>query len=218
MSEEIKEEKKEAEAPSAPTEKPAEEKPKEEEKPAEETPKDPVKDELEKIDKGKKKYTKRERLNFEKNKIDEQINALDEEDGITPEVKDDTPVTVGMLDKREKEAAQTTAIALAEAIEDENERKLTIHYLENRIKPSGDAEADVRLARAAVNSLRNGQIAEEVDRKKNPNRQPSAPGAPGDKEKAFKPTDQERMFMQPPYNLTKEDVIKSREREDAARE
>jgi hypothetical protein len=199
----------------APTDAPATDAPAPTDAPAD-TPIDPVKKELEKIETGKKTYTKRERLNFEKKKIDEQLGSLDAEDGIPSEVKDDTPVTVGMLKEREKDESKKTALGLAEAIEDEDERKLTIHYIENRIKPSGDAQADVKLARAAVNSIRNGQIATEMARDKGPNHIPSPAGAPPSHEKQFQPTDQERAFMQPPYNLTKDDIIKARTKTEVA--
>lgn len=217
MTDEKKEEKKEEAAPSAPIEEKEEEKKEEEKKTPEAQPsQDLVKEELEKIDNGKKTYTKRERLNFEKKKIDEQIGVLDKEDGISAEVTDDTPVTVGMLNERAKDESKKTALGLAEAIDDEDERKLTIHYLENRIKPSGDAEADVRLARAAVNSIRNGQIAEEMVRRKDPNNISSPSGSPGSHEKEFTPTGQELEFMKPPYNLTKDDIIKARDRTQAS--
>ncbi|MCK5605584.1 hypothetical protein KAR91_27065 [Candidatus Pacearchaeota archaeon] len=185
------------------------------EAPATEAPRDPVKEELEKIDNGKKKYTKRERLNHAKSKIDEQIGELDEEEGIAPEVTNDTPVTVGMLDKREREQAKNTAIDIAEGIEDEDERKLTIHYLENRIKPSGDPQADVTLARSAVNSIRNGEIAQEMSRQNKPAQHSSSQGNPKPHEQVFQPTEEERVFMQEPYNLKKEDIIEAREKAQA---
>ena len=215
MTDENKEELKKGEAPSA-SEEENKEKEKKDDKKTPEAPAsqdDPLKKELESIDKGKTTYTKRERLNFEKKKIDEQLGVIDKEEGVTTdiEITDTTPVTVGMLDKREREQSKKTALNMAEAIEDEDERKLVIHYLKNRIVPSGNSEADLRFARAAVNSLRNSQIAQEMNRKKDPNEQPSSPGAPGSHEKEFTPTNEELVFMKPPYNLKKEDIIKARE-------
>ncbi len=175
---------------------------------------DPVKKELEKV--GKKKFTKRERLNFEKKKIDEQLGVIDKDEGIEPPIDatDETPVTVGMLKEREKSQSQKTAVNLAEEIEDEDERELTKHYLQNRIISSGNPNEDLRFARAAVNSLKNAQIAEETDRKRTPKGKGTPPGAPGTVEKQFKPTEEESVFMNPPYNLTKEDVIKARQEKE----
>lgn len=179
---------------------------------------DPVKKELEKVE--KKKFSKRERLNFEKRKIDEQLGKLNEDEGIKPPIDadDDTPVTVGMLKQREKEMSQKTALELSEEIEDEDERKLTQHYLKERIVPSGNASADLKLARAAVNSLKNAQIAEEINRKKNPKNHGGAPGAPAGHEKEFIPTEEEKIFMNPPYNLTKEDITRARQEALAKKE
>ena len=214
MTDEIKEVKKEEEAPSASEEEKNDEKKDDKKDSDSQTSQDsPLKKELENIDKSKTTFTKRERLNFEKKKIDEQLGVIDKEEGITPdtEITDTTPVTVGMLDKREREQSKKTALNMAEAIEDEDERKLTIHYLKNRIVPSGNAEADLRFARAAVNSLRNSQIAQEMDRKRDPNEHQSSSGAPATHEKEFTPTIEELVFMKPPYNLKKEDIIKARE-------
>ena len=213
-----KEEEKE-EAPSAPNE---------EEKKEVETPEtppsqdedDPLKKELEKIEDKKPKFTRRERLNFEKRKIDQQLGELDEDEGIEkPPIDEskDTPVTVGMLEKRDKEQAKKTAIELANDIEEDSERKLTIHYLQTRIIASGNPQEDLKHARAIVNSLKNSQIAEEANRKVKPKSNATPPGGPGKHEKVFTPTEQERVFMAPPYNLTKEEVIKSREQEQANR-
>ena len=170
---------------------------------------DPVKKELNK----KKSFSRRERLNFEKRKIDEQLSDIDKKEGIERQIDadDDKPLTVGMLKKLEKERAKKTALELAEAIEDEGERELTKHYLTDRIIPSGDPQADLRLAQAAVYSLRNAEIAEEAERKRNPKTRGTPPGASASHEKQFVPTAEERVFMQPPYNLTKEDIIKARQ-------
>ena len=214
MTDEIKEVKKEEEAPSASEEEKNDEKKDDKKDSDSQTSQDdPLKKELEDIDKGKTTYTKRERLNFEKKKIDEQLGVIDKEEGITPdtEITDTTPVTVGMLDKREREQSKKTALNMAEAIEDEDERKLVIHYLKNRIVPSGNSESDLRLARSVVNSLRNSQIAQEMDRKRDPNEHQSSSGAPATHEKEFTPTIEELVFMKPPYNLKKEDIIKARE-------
>lgn len=170
---------------------------------------DPIKKELDKVN--KKKFSKRERLQFEAKKISEQLNSLDEEEGVVSPLSPDkdAPVTVGMLDAIEKDKAKKTAIQMAEDIEDSNERELTKHYLHERIVPSGNSKEDLKLARAAVNSLRNAQIAEELGRKDKP-APASAPGAPAKHEPAFTPTEQEMVFMSPPWNVSKEAILRTR--------
>lgn len=163
---------------------------------------DPVKRELEKV-KERKTFTRKERLEFEKKKIDEQLNELE------PKIVDnDALVTVGMLEQREKNKQRETALDLAEQIEDEAERELVKHQLESVIT-GGTPEERIKVARGYVNSLRNAQIAEEVARSKNA-KSGNQPGAPARKDIAFEPTPEEAVFMQPPYNLTKEEVIAKR--------
>lgn len=170
---------------------------------------DPLKKEVEKIENGK--FTKKDRLLHAKKKIDEQLLELDSE-GIPLDEDKNKPVTVGMLEDIEKKKSQKTALILADDIEDENERTLTKYNLENVIRPSGDPKKDLSAARAIVNSLKNTQIVEEIERKKNGKDNPTLPGAPrknpGD---VFEPTAQERVFMNPPYSLTKEDILKARQ-------
>lgn len=174
---------------------------------------DPLKKEVEKIENGK--FTKKDRLLHAKKKIEEQLSELDSE-GIPKDEDKDKPVTVGMLEDIEKSKAQKTALKLAESIEDENERTLTIYNLENVIRPSGDPQKDLSAARAIVNSLKNSQIIEEVERKKEGKKFPTPPGhspkKPGD---VFEPTAQERVFMSPPYNLSQKDIEKAREAEQS---
>lgn len=171
---------------------------------------DPIKQELDKV-KGKK-FTKKERLEFEKTKIEQQLSALQQEEGNAPTFSEDknTPVTVGMLEQREKNNAIKTALELAENITDESERELTKHYLETKVKPSGNPEEDLKFARAAVNSLRNAQIAETVVRAGGAKNFSSSPGAPLKHVPVFEPTPEEAVFMQPPYNLSKDEIVKLR--------
>lgn len=163
------------------------------------------------LDKAKGKFSKRERLEFEKKKIDEQLAKVNEEEGYTPPVDDDTPVTVGMLDKLKREQGKKTALELAESVEDETERELAKHYIQNRIVPSGNAEEDLKLARAAINSIKNAQIAEELARKGQPAKGDGS-SQPAKHEGVFTPTPEEAVFMQSPYNLSKEDIIEARKK------
>lgn len=163
---------------------------------------DPAKKELDKV-KGKKSFTRKERLEFEARKINEQLKQLESEN-----VDKDTPVTVGMLEDREKNKQKNDAIEIAEKIEDATERELVIYQLENIIT-GGTAEERLKVARGYVNSVRNAKIAEELARKTNP-KTANSPGVPPRQEEKFEPTAEEAAFMQPPYNLTKDDILKNR--------
>ena len=164
---------------------------------------DPAKKELDKI-KGRKTFTRKERLEFEQRKIQEQLSALEGGE----QVDKNAPVTVGMLEEREKENQKKTALDLAESIEDETERELVIHQLEN-VLTGGNPEERLKVARGYVNSIRNAQIAEELARKREPGKS-LAPGAPPRREDVFTPTPEEQDFMQPPYNLSEKDILEAR--------
>lgn len=123
---------------------------------------------------------------------------------------DETPLTVGSFRDMQKADAKKTALQLADAIEDEAERTRTKEILE-RLSPSGDAHADLSLARGSANSAKNKQIVEELQRKGNPAHHAANPGAGGKSpEEIFEPTPEEASMMRPPFNLTKEEVLKVR--------
>ncbi len=154
-----------------------------------------------------KKFTKRERLEFSKAKIEQQLEELDN-------AEDDTrPLTVGDFKKMQQEKAKETALELATAIENQDERDEVIDILESRIVPSGNADEDLKLARDMVNARKNAQIAEEMARKQSPHAHASTPGAPVYTPEAFTPTAEELTFMQPPYSLSKEQIIAVRNKE-----
>lgn len=174
---------------------------------------DPLQTELETVQ--KKGKTKLEKLLFKKKEIDRQLR----DEGIDPAVEavdedDEKPVTVGMLKQIQAQNATKTALELAEAITNPVERELTKHYLENNIKPSGDPQEDFRLAQGLVNAAKNKQILEEANRKGQPNNASSGGGAPAGQNTGpvveFTPA--ELVFMQPPYNLSKEQVLEARKK------
>jgi hypothetical protein len=170
---------------------------------------DPIREERERIESsGEKKLTKRERLLFAKGKIEEQLKEFggDVVEGIDPT----TPVTVGMLEEMRKGEAKKTAIDLAQTIENEDERIVVVDYLENRIVPSGNPEADLKLARAAVNSLRNEQLLSETQRGGTAKTHSSGSGAPSVQTSNEELTPTEMVFTQPPYNLTKAEIVSKR--------
>lgn len=173
---------------------------------------DLLKQELDKK-RNKSGFTKLEKAKHARSKIDDEIAKLEEEEGVSPilDADDDEPVTVGMLKKRDQELATKKALDLAESIEDDTEKELVKHHLENTIRPSGNPNEDLRAARAIVNDLKNQKILEEIERKKDPTRNSSGNGAPAKKEgDEFVPSAEEIAYMKPPFNMTKEEIISAR--------
>jgi hypothetical protein len=154
--------------------------------------------------------TELEKAIFTRNKIDKRIAELQGENVNEEEEDDNKPLTIGDFKKIEMEKAIKTAEQKANEIEDDKERELTLHYLRNSIKPSGNAETDLRNARAIVNSLKNAQIVEELARKTNPNQFSKGSGDNQKYEENFEPTAEELQFMKPPFNLTKAEIIAKR--------
>lgn len=202
------------------TEKKAEEEQTTTQEPSQEN--NPLKKELDKIERQKSGKSELEKAEFKRQQIDKRIAELKGESKDAPNDDDDTddnrPLTVSEFRKLEQEKENRRAVDLADSIEDETERKLTIHYLENSIRPSGNADVDLANARAIVNSKRNAQIAEEAGRITKPSEHGATPGSPGKPpEGVFEPTPEEASLMRAPFNLSKEDIIAAREREEAKR-
>lgn len=127
------------------------------------------------------------------------------------EIDKDAPLTVGMYEQMQKDKAQKTALQLADDIGDDNERELIKHYITNRIVPSGDPQADFALARGMVNSVKTGQIVEELGRKSDAKAHSRGPSAPPKTERGpgeFTP--EEQRFMKPPFSLTQAQIIAAR--------
>lgn len=116
---------------------------------------------------------------------------------------------MGCLKKIQQETVVKTALDLADEIPNEMERQLVKYHLENTIKSSGNANKDLELARGLVNSVKNGQILEETLRKPAP-KPASGGGAPPKVEQQEEFTSDELAFMRPPFNMTKEQIIKAR--------
>lgn len=182
---------------------------------------DPLNKELEKANKAKK--TELEQAIYKRSQIDKRIVELGgqskplESSAPAGEDDDSKPLTRGDLKRMQAETAQKTAIDLASALSDENEKTLVIHYLQTKIMPSGNAEEDFHSALALVNALKNKQFLDEAARKTPPKRAASAPGGPGNgPEVPFVPTPEEAVFMRPPYNLSKEKILETRKKTEAA--
>lgn len=181
------------------------------------TEQDPLKAELDKVHQ-KQGKTEIEKAGFSLKKNAERFKELggdpaailgiekveaDDED-------DDAPVTVGMLKKIQQQTAVKTAVQLTDDIDNETERELTKYHIENTIKSTGNPQEDFRLARLLVNASKNTKIIEEVARKPIAKTHASG-GAPAKQETVQSDlTPQEQMYMKPPFNLTRQQILDTR--------
>jgi len=127
--------------------------------------------------------------------------------------EDDKPVTQGQLKKIIAASATKTALQMADDIESPTEKELVKYYVENRIVPSGDPAQDFKDARLAVNSLKNTQILEETGRKtevRNHSNASSVDARTTETEGELSP--EEKVFLGAPFNMTKEEILKTREK------
>lgn len=115
--------------------------------------------------------------------------------------------------KEQSKANAKTALELADSIEDPKEREL-VQIALNSVVTSGTPEERLRVARGYVNSVRNGQLVEEISRAGTPKHFSSGTGAPA-KPAAKKPelTPQEQQFTKPPFNMTPAQIIAARPKE-----
>lgn len=186
------------------------------------TEQDPLKIELEKVQKTGKTEAEKAAFSLKKNAERAKELGIDPAEVLglkqpasetTPDEEDDKPVTVGMMKKMQQENASKTAVQQAEEIENETERELVKYHLQNTIKSTGNPKEDLKLARAIVNDVKNRQVLEEMGRKNPPKTHSNASGAPA-KDNATdineELTPAEIPFTKPPFNMTKEQVIKTR--------
>lgn len=163
--------------------------------------------------------TEKEKAEFSLKKTAERLKELGGDPnyilGVKPDIikdsdeDDDTLLTIGKLKEYQKQSAKQTALQLAEEL-DESEREEVKALLASRITPSGDAHADLALARGAANARKNAMIAEEALRKTRPNLTASGGTQPGKPQEEFTPTADEMVFMRAPYNMSKEKILSLR--------
>lgn len=122
-----------------------------------------------------------------------------------------TPMTVEMFEELQRKNASQSALQLAETtIDDPKELELTKIYLAEKIKPSGNAAEDLRIARLMVNSVKHSQIAEHIAVAGTPKTHVSSPGAPAaSKPQEAELTPEETRTMRA-FKLTKEQVLAAR--------
>lgn len=180
---------------------------------------DPLKVELEKVQ--KKGRTEVEKAAFTLKKNAERLKELGGDPntilGIEKETtetdEDDTIVTVGMLKKLQQQDTAKTALEQADEIKNETERELVRYHLENTIKSTGNPTEDLKLARALVNAVKNTQIMEEANRKPPVKTHSSGSGVDAiNTEVKGELTPTEIQFMGAPFNLTREQILKARQK------
>lgn len=177
---------------------------------------DAVKTELERIQR-KEPKTEAEKAAFALKKNAERAKELGLDPATilgvaqSPQAEDDNaPVTVGMLKKRDADAAAKTALQLADELTDEHVRELTKHHLQHSIVPSGNPQDDMRKALAIVSTVKNSQILEEFNRKPVASGHSGAGGPANKPESDFVPTADEAAMMRAPFNVPKEKIIAAR--------
>lgn len=128
------------------------------------------------------------------------------------EPKDEVPAWYKQ--EKAKEAKQT-ALQLAENVADADTKEKVKELLQTRIVPSGNPEQDFKDALSLASSVKNKQIIEEVSRYTAPRTVAAGGDMPAKVEEEFVPTDTEKVFMAPPFNMSKEKILEARRREQS---
>jgi hypothetical protein len=180
---------------------------------------DPLKTELDRVQKSGR--TEKEKAEFSLKKNAERVKSLGGDvasildmDTSESDDDDDKPLTIGMLKKMQQESASKTALQQADEISNETERELVKYHLQNTIKSTGNSAEDLKLARSLVNAVKNAQIGEELARKPiaKTHSNASSANAKVDTEVKVELTEQEKLFLGKPFNLTREQIIKARQK------
>lgn len=173
---------------------------------------DPMQKELERV--RTSKYTKEEKAIFSYKNIRTQLKGM----GIDPDElekpptnydDDDKPVTMKMFKQMQAQNAQKSALDLANELQNDVERELVKHHIENTIRPSGDPALDLRNARAIANSARNSAILEEVGRKPIARNHSGASSAPHKRETDKIELSREDLAVQQAFGLSDDEIKKA---------
>lgn len=134
----------------------------------------------------------------------------DDDDEDDSAVDPSKPVTFGDLERIKARDASQTAKQMAAAIVDPIAKQAVQQALP-RVVPSGDPEKDFRDAVAIANREKNSKVLEELGRRTvAPSHRSGAGAGPKQEDGVFEPTAEEQGFMRPPFNMTKEAIIKAR--------
>jgi hypothetical protein len=170
---------------------------------------DPLQEEYEKVKSQGSGRTQAEKLLYTKRRVEQQLREL----GVVDEVEeddDDAPLTKGEWKRMQQATASQTAVQLAEDIQSEAERELVKYHLQNTIKSSGNPKEDLRIAQSIVNAKKNAQILEQANLRPTPTTHSSGTSAPGKFQPNVELTPDELQFTRQPFNMTKEEILKSR--------
>jgi hypothetical protein len=166
----------------------------------------------------KPKRTEEEKAKFTVEKIYEKFPHL--RDGVATVIEhndtvddDDRPLTRAEFKKWQEQVvekqAEKSALELAEAIPNRVEREMVKFHIENTIRPSGNAQQDLAVAKSLVSAKRNEIALKEQARKGVVKTTPSSTSAPAKQEDNTQLTAEEQKFVSAGL-LTKEDIIKAR--------
>lgn len=134
----------------------------------------------------------------------------DDDDEDDSDEDDDTrPLTVGEYNRIQANNLRKTTVQMVDAIPDAADREAVRDALKS-IVASNDPAADFKKAVGIANMDRNSKVLQEVARKAFPKTAPTRTGAAPRVEEVFTPTALEQSYMQAPFNLAKEDILKSR--------
>lgn len=173
---------------------------------------DILKTELDRVKKNER--SELDKANFSLKKNADRVRELggDPDEVLGKNVsEDDEPITVGMWKRMQAEQASKSALDLANEIASETERELVKYHLGNTIRSTGNPQEDLKLARSIVNSLKNSQVVEEIGRKPLAKSHSSGSGVDAKKsEEIVEYSPLELQMMRPPFNLSREDILKAR--------
>lgn len=145
--------------------------------------------------------------NLQKKAEDAKALGLDPKKILGVEPENEVPAWY----KQEKaKEAQQTALQMADSVADADTREKVRELLQKRIVPSGNPEQDFRDALGLASSVKNKQIIEEISRYTAPRTVAAGGDIPPKTEEEFVPTDAEKVFMAPPYNMSREKIIEAR--------
>ncbi len=162
-------------------------------------------------------YMKNDLKNLGVSDDDDDAPATDDDD--LDDIDEDKPLTLKDLRRIETNKAANAAVDMANAIEDSVAREAVKAALLG-LKPSGNPDTDYRRALAIANAEKNSKILEELLRKPTPAQHRSGAGAPARQEpkddKDTELSNEEKGYMKPPFNLTREQVLTARRQNEAA--
>lgn len=156
--------------------------------------------------------TEKDKALFTFKKVAEKLNEF----GVDPKTvlgvtKENGEVPEWYKQEKAKEQTQN-ALQMAESLADAETREQVKTYLKTRIVPSGNPTQDFKDALGAVSAAKNKQIVEEMARATSPKVVASGGSSDPTKEEEFTPTEQESIFMKPPYNMSKEKILEARKK------